>query len=247
MTTSAKDYILAEASKQLDEATTIADGAKSAGRSLTSEEREKVETLIADATEKKARAKEIDDNEALLANIEQMRGPLNSPASEAPASGVSSPGDAFIKSDAFQALHAGLKSGALGGKWTSGPVELPGFGAKATVTSTASPIVQEDFQGFGPSAAAATLRKLTVADLMAQGTTDSSTVKHQRRRRRRRGRHQAGVHHHVHRGRRGGPQDRHAAPRVGRDAGGRLPAPVVPGRAAPAVRAAHHRGPAPRR
>jgi HK97 family phage major capsid protein len=178
MTTSAKDYILAEASKQLDEATTIADGAKSAGRSLTSEEREKVETLIADATEKKARAKEIDDNEALLANIEQMRGPLNSPASEAPTSGVSSPGDAFIKSDAFQALHSGLKSGSLGGKWTSGPVELPGFGAKATVTSTASPIVQEDFVGFGPSAAAATLRRLTIADLMAQGTTDSSTVKY---------------------------------------------------------------------
>jgi HK97 family phage major capsid protein len=176
MTTSAKDYIEAQASEKLAKATAINDAAHEAVRGLTGDERKEVETLLAEVKSLKDRAKEISDNEALKATIEQMQGPVNAPASEAPVSGISSPGDAFVKSDAFQALHSGLKSGSLGGKWTSGPVELPGFGAKATVTSTASPIVQEDFVGFGPSAAAATLRRLTIADLMAQGTTDSSTL-----------------------------------------------------------------------
>jgi hypothetical protein len=77
MTVSAQDYILAEARKALDDATAIADGAKSAGRSLTSDERESVERLMADAESKKEQAKELGDTEALHATIEQMRGPIN--------------------------------------------------------------------------------------------------------------------------------------------------------------------------
>ena len=38
MTTSAKEYIQAEASKKLDEAAAIAEGAKSAARSLTEDD-----------------------------------------------------------------------------------------------------------------------------------------------------------------------------------------------------------------
>jgi HK97 family phage major capsid protein len=170
-----KDYLRAEVDKALSEAENITEQAAKAARSVTPDEKNRIETLISDATAKKNRISEIEDNEKLHASIEQMRGPINEPSEEAPA-GAKSAGEAFVKSDAYRSLTAGLKGGQLGSRWTTGPVEIP-FDAKATVTSTASPIVQPDVQG---GLLPFLMRRLTVADLLASGTTDSSSVRYLR-------------------------------------------------------------------
>jgi HK97 family phage major capsid protein len=170
-----KEYLRAEVEKSLAEAEAITEQAAKAARSVTPEEKKRIEDLISDATDKKNRVQEIEENEKLEQSIRQMRGPINEAAQEAP-SGAKSVGDAFVKSDAYQSLASGFKSGAMTGRWTSGPVEIP-FDAKATVTSTASPIVQPDVQG---GMLEYLHRRLTVADLLASGSTDSSTVRYLR-------------------------------------------------------------------
>ena len=166
-----KDYLRAEVDKSLAEAESITEQAKNAARSVTPEEKSRIENLVADATEKKQRITEIEDNEKLHASIERMRGPHNEKAEEAPT-GSASLGDAFVKSEAFQSLSSGFKSGQMTGRWTSGPVELQ-FGQK--VDTIASPIVQPDVQGgIWPTL----FQRLTIADLMASGTTDSNTVRY---------------------------------------------------------------------
>jgi HK97 family phage major capsid protein len=176
---SAKDFLKAEADKKLADATAITDAASDAARSLTPDERKSVEGLLAEAQQFKSRIQDMDDNQKILDAIESQRGPVNQPPSEAPA-GSTSLGDAFVKSDAYKGLSAGFKTGSMTGRWTSGPIEIPDFvgGTKATITSTASPITQVDTIGGIREAAAVALRRLTVADLLAQGTTDSATVRY---------------------------------------------------------------------
>lgn len=172
---SAKEYLQSEVDRMLAEATSITETAAKAARSVTAEEKQRIEQLISDATSRKARIQDMEDTEKLRESVERMRGPINEPAEEAP-SGVKSVGEAFTKSDAYQSLQAGFKSGQMTGNWTSGPVEVP-FAAKATVTTGASPIVQPDTQaGILPFL----YRRLTVADLLASGTTDSGTVRYLR-------------------------------------------------------------------
>jgi HK97 family phage major capsid protein len=167
-----KEYLRAEVEKSLAEAEAITEQAAKAARSVTTEEKKRIEDLISDATDKKNRVREIEENEKLHESIERMRGPVNEPAQEAPT-GAKSLGDAFVKSDAFKSLQAGFKSGAMTGRWTSGPVELS-FGEKQ-VTTIASPIVQPDVQGgIQPTL----FQRLTIADLLATGTTDSNTVRY---------------------------------------------------------------------
>jgi HK97 family phage major capsid protein len=174
---SAKDFLTAEADKKLAEATTITDTAQKAARSMTPDERRQVEGLLEDVQGIKARVQDIEDNEKIQQNIERMRGPVNEPVQQAPA-GSKGLGDAFIGSEAYASLKTGFKTGQMTGNWTSGPVELPDLGSKATVTTTASPIIQPDTQGGFQQAAAVALRRLTVADLLAQGTTDSGVVRY---------------------------------------------------------------------
>jgi HK97 family phage major capsid protein len=90
-------------------------------------------------------------------------------------SGAESFGDIFVKSPNFKKLQSAFKAGNLAGNWSSGPVELPDFFAKATVTSTASPIVQPDVQA---GIQDLRLRRLTISDLLGQGTTDGGLVRY---------------------------------------------------------------------
>jgi HK97 family phage major capsid protein len=175
---SAKDFLVAEADKKLAEATNLTDSAQKAARSLTPEERRNVETLLEEVTRLKARVQDIDDNDKIYQSIQQMRGPANDAPVHEGAEGAKSIGDAFTKSEAFQAMKTGFKTGQMTGRWTSGPVELPDFGAKATVTQAASAINQPDVLGGVREAAAVALRRLTIADLLAQGNTDSGTVRY---------------------------------------------------------------------
>lgn len=172
---SAKDFLQGEIDRKLAEATSVTDTAQKAARSLSPEEKSRVEALLTETTNLKSRVREMEDNEALADSIERMRGPVNQPT-ESPSQGAKTFGESFVKSAAFQNLQAAFKSGQLTGNWTSGSVDMPDFfDAKATVTSTASPILQADVQG---GIQDIRLRRLTVADLLATGTTDSSVVRY---------------------------------------------------------------------
>lgn len=175
---SVKDYLAAEADKKLDDAQAVSDGALTAGRSMTPDERKNVETLMDEAAQLKARVKDMEDSEKIVKTIEGLRGPSPDAPVQQGAPGARSIGESFTKSDAYQALIAGMKSGAITGKWTSGTVEVPDFGTKATVTEAASPVIQPSVLQGIQQATAVALRQLTVADLLMQGTTDSNTVRY---------------------------------------------------------------------
>ena len=176
---SAKDFLKAEIDRKLEVASNITETAQKAARSLSADEKQQVENLLTEVNQFKSRVQEMDDNERIAEAIEGMKRPVNQTAEQAPATkGAASYGDMFVKSDAFQNLRSAFKSGGLTGNWTSGPVEMPDFfDAKATVTSTASPVVQPDMQG---GIQDLLLRRLTIADLLAQGQTDSSVVRYLR-------------------------------------------------------------------
>lgn len=174
---SARDYLAAEADRKLTEAAQLTENASKAARSLTPDERQRAEDLIAEATQIKSRVQDIDDNEKLRSDLDRMRGQFNEPGEVAPV-GSKSVGDAFVKSDAYASMKTGFRTGQMTGQWTSGPVELPDF--KATVTTTASPIIQPDALGGIREATAVALRRLTIEDLLATGTTDSGTVRYLR-------------------------------------------------------------------
>jgi HK97 family phage major capsid protein len=167
-----KEFLRAEIDRKLAAADTITNRAGVEGRNLDDGEKAEVQRLIGEVQDHKTRLKNIEDNEELRDSIERMRGPVNEKAEEAPA-GSKTIGDAFVNSDAFQSLAQGFKSGAMTGRWTSGPVELPAFGQK--VDTVVSPIVQPDVQaGIQPIL----FQRLTIADLLATGTTDSNTVRY---------------------------------------------------------------------
>jgi HK97 family phage major capsid protein len=173
---SAKDFLQAEVDKKLAEASAIIETAQKAARTLVPDERSRVEQLTSEVTQLKGRVQELDDNEKLAGELEKMRGPVNQPA-EVIDSTKGSLGETFIKSDAYNALLTGFKSGQMTGQWTSGAVELPEFDTKATVTTTASPIIQPNVQG---GIQELRLRRLTIADLLATGTTDGGVVRYVR-------------------------------------------------------------------
>lgn len=175
MTQSVKDYFKAEAKRKLEESAAIAGAASAAGRGMTEEEKTKASTLFAEAQDHQKRVEDLEANDAFTGAIENMTGAMNK-APEQAVPGAKTLGDAFVKSEGYRTLIDGLKGGKLTGKWTTGAIELPGF--KATVTQTASPIIQPDDQGYAPGAAAVALRRLTIADLLMQGTTNSNTVRY---------------------------------------------------------------------
>lgn len=180
MSTSARDYLAAEAQAKAAEAAQIAETAMKAVRSLSPDERKRVDDLLNEVEHMNKRVADIDDNEKMAERIESIRGPINQPAEQISGGmGVKSLGDAFIKSDGYGSLLTGLKSGAITSRFSTGSIELP-FDLKATVTTTASPIGQPSVLPGIQQDSAVALRRLTVADLLAQNQTDSGTVRYLR-------------------------------------------------------------------
>lgn len=164
-----QSYLRSEIDRDLTEAKNITQQAEAAARSMTSEERDRVDNLIKAAQERKQKLADIEANAKMLKSIEDLRGTGDRPAEQAPR-GAKTIGEAFTKSDAYKAL----KESGTSGRWSTGPIELD-FDTKATVTTTASPIPQPDVQaGMLPMQ----FRRLTVASLLASGTTDSNAVRY---------------------------------------------------------------------
>lgn len=169
MPTTVQEFLGAQVDRKLSEATALTEAAEKAARNLTPEEKQHVERLLEEVTKHKSEIKEIEDNDAFRKSIEDMRGPVVQSIEEADPSAMSI-GEAFVKSDAYRKV----KDAGFIGKWTTGGVELPWVGSKATVSESASAIVQPDVQaGILPILAWPT----RVADLFAQGTTTSTTVR----------------------------------------------------------------------
>lgn len=164
-----QEYLEGEVQRKLADAASIANGAEVAGRPMTPDETAKADQLLVDAAEIKGRVKGMIDNEKLKDRINEMSGPTIADIEDATKS-AKSMGEAFLASEAYQAL----KAKGFTGRFSSGPVELP-FGGKATVTETASPIVTIDTL---PGIQSIPTWPLRVADLFAPGTTTSTTVRY---------------------------------------------------------------------
>lgn len=167
MAQSAKEYLKLEMNRKLEAAQAITARVDTEGREVTSEEKAQVEKLLDDARGFKARITQIEDTEDLRDSIERMTEVFNAPP-EDPDVEPGSIGDAFVKSANYKAMR---EKGFTGSNWSTGRVDV---GLKATVTTVLSPIVQPG-NPIGPLPIFA--EALHVADLLAQGTTDSNVVR----------------------------------------------------------------------
>jgi HK97 family phage major capsid protein len=164
-----RSYLEGQKNEKLAEAASISEEAEKTARGLTELEKAQANRLLEAVDELDGKIKAIDDTEAMRARIEKQRGPATTPIEEGIA-GATSIGEAFVKSEGYRAV----KEAGFVGKWTSGAVEFPGTGAKATVTEAAGAIVPPDVvPGILPILAWPT----RVADLFSQGTTTSTTVR----------------------------------------------------------------------
>jgi len=179
---SAKEYLESEVNRLVSQARTITSAAESDNRALTDDERMQVEGLITETNTLKARIAEQDDNERLLKAIEGASAVATSEPSKGPET-ARTPGEAFAYSEGYK----GLRARGLKGSWTTGPVELA-FGRKLT-DGDGNTVVSETGTGGGMFAITTNLRpnilpgiqgpieqRLTVADLLGSGTTDSNTI-----------------------------------------------------------------------
>lgn len=167
------EFLQSEVDVKLAEAKSITDDAEKTNRKLSDDEKHRIESLLGDVTGLKGRMKEIDDNKSMRDRIDAAQGPVVETHEE--AKDASSMGAAFTKSAGFQKLYESVKSGAgLTGKWTSGAIELPWGGQKTNVTEALSPVVVIDTQ---PGIVPLPFWPTRVADLFAQGSTTSNTVR----------------------------------------------------------------------
>ena len=160
-----KDFLLSEAQRCVKEAQAITEQVETELRPITPDETEQVEALLEEAKGYKLRAKQISDNEDLRKRVADINDSFNEPVEEADQE-PQTIGERFVKSEQYKA-----KVGSRTGQWSTGAVEVGG--AKATVTTIASPIVQPGaVQGPFPIL----FEARHVRDLLPQGTTDSNVV-----------------------------------------------------------------------
>ena len=162
----------------------IADHATSEGREINDEEYAKASDLHTQLEKVKADLSKATDRADLTGRIKKL-GEVDisgggasisvddgSPIGATPgAKNVKTLGESFIESGAYKSL---LKHG-LQGRWSTGPVEVSGV--KATLTTDAASggdlIAPQVQSGIVPLL----FRRLTVADLMPGGTTNSNVVR----------------------------------------------------------------------
>ena len=119
----AKEYLEAESKRLVDQAREVTRAAEADGRTLSDDERMKVEGLISETNDLKKRISEIEENEKLIKAIDNATNvAMGEPTVAQPAKTL---GEAFVKADAYKAL----KARGLTGSWTSGPIQ---FGEKLT-------------------------------------------------------------------------------------------------------------------
>lgn len=168
MSNTIHEYLDAEIGRKLSEAADIASSAEKNGRGINEQEQAKADSLLADAAGLKTRLQEMKANESLRDRINEMSGPVVETAEQ--VAGAKNVGEAFSHSEGYKAFKS---AGGAKGQF-SFSVEVP-FGAKTTVTETASPITIVDTQ---PTIVGLPTWPTRVADLFAQGATNGPTVRY---------------------------------------------------------------------
>jgi HK97 family phage major capsid protein len=143
----------------------------STGRPMTADETKAIQALIEEGNGLKARIEKAKGDSNLSAAISSLTAGMTSPK---PSAGVIAPslslGGQYVSSKDFEFARSRAKAGATG--WASPGVELmattldesSGSGGPLLVTEYRPGIVQTLF------------KRLTVADLLAPGTTDSTSI-----------------------------------------------------------------------
>lgn len=168
MAATVRSYLEAQIGQKLAAASDLSKQAEDGGRPNTDAEKVEIKGLLDEVQKLKTDIKAIDDQEDLRKQIDDIRGPVTTPTEEA-ASGVTSIGEAFVKSEGYSAVKS---AGMRGSRWSTGAVELP-YNGKATVTEALSPVVFSDNR---PGIDPIRTQRLTVADLIPQGSTSSNSV-----------------------------------------------------------------------
>jgi HK97 family phage major capsid protein len=179
MPRTAREYLESEVNRLVSQARDVTRKAEEENRGLNDDERMKVEGLIAETNHVKSRITEQDDNDRLLQAIEDVSAsPTGEPTvADAPAKTL---GEAFTKSPAYQAL---MKRGLVG-SWTSGPID---FGQKLNDAEGNRVSAEQGSPIFGggtntlepqilPGIQGPIEQRLTVADLLGQGQTNTNAI-----------------------------------------------------------------------
>jgi len=82
---------------------------------------------------------------------------------------ASSPGEAFVKSDGYKAL----RDRGFDGNWTTGAIDMEVKTLLSEATGSGGKLVVPQYE---PGILPVLFQRLTVADLMASGTTDTNTI-----------------------------------------------------------------------
>ena len=133
------------------------------------EKRERLDKIEADIQEKSNQVADLEHIEEQRGRFHGMLGTADDtdhrdPEDRRPAGSI---GEQVVQSEAYRKL---LAVGTQGRMFQSGPIEVK----NATMTTTASAVTQPDVQ---PGALPILFRRLTVADLIPQATTNSKVVR----------------------------------------------------------------------
>lgn len=177
-----QSYFKAEIEKNLRVARELTIAAETDGRQLDDSERTQVEEALSKATDLKARMQDMDDSEKLRKTIDELGEQLTGPTPKAPSGPAKSIGEAFIKSEQYHAL----KERGLTGRWTTGQVAIPFDMGSKTLTDAGLTVVAEasgnspDFvqPDVRPGVITPAAERLTIADLIPSGTTNSNSVRY---------------------------------------------------------------------
>lgn len=171
----ALEYFRSEKDRHVAEAQAIVDGADKEARNLTDEEREVVRTHTTKASEFQAKITDAEDNDKLRKSIAALGQQLVSETEQVEAGNSRSPGDAFVRSEGYRALI----TAGMTGDWRTGQIEYMGAAGDAVLESTGN-----NADGIPPQwltrLATPSLADVQprLADLFAQGTTDSNAIRY---------------------------------------------------------------------
>lgn len=169
----AKDYLKAEVDRKLAEARAISQKADDENRTMSDDERARVEAALGEATGLKARAEELEANEKLQASIDAL-GQVQVVETHEGDRKAKTIGEQFTKSDAYQAL----KASGMAGRWTTGAIEV---GKKDSPVFETGGVFEADgadrlSNQVLPGVQTPVEQKLYVADLFGSGTATQNTI-----------------------------------------------------------------------
>jgi HK97 family phage major capsid protein len=143
------------------------------GRLMTDDEKKAIQALIDEGNGLKAQIERAKGDERMASEIQKMTAGMRPNGAAAPSQSqgeARSMGQQFVESEAFAWLKK--SHGVRGSAWTSPSAELFATTLDTTTASGGDLIVTQYRPGILPLL----FKRLTVADLLASGTTDSNSV-----------------------------------------------------------------------